>query len=98
MAHVKGLMMALLLATIWLYATPTSAAPHACCREFTRGKLPFRVIKGYSVQSVKELCPIDAIIFHTKKGQACADPALFWVQNYINRISRKARTLNQSRL
>ncbi|CAL8281630.1 unnamed protein product [Lota lota] len=99
MAHVKGLMMAVLtLAIICLYATQTSAASHACCREFSRGRIPFRVIRGYSVQSVVELCSIDAIIFHTKKGEACADPALEWVQNYIHRISTKARTFHKTQV
>uniref|UniRef100_A0A8C9X763 C-C motif chemokine n=1 Tax=Sander lucioperca TaxID=283035 RepID=A0A8C9X763_SANLU len=61
---------------------------HGCCRNYMALKIPFANIKGYSVQTVTELCPINAIIFHTKKGQACTNPALHWVMDYINRLSK----------
>uniref|UniRef100_A0A3Q3C5U5 C-C motif chemokine 20-like n=1 Tax=Haplochromis burtoni TaxID=8153 RepID=A0A3Q3C5U5_HAPBU len=57
--------------------------------------LPFYVeIKGYSVQTIKEMCPIDAIIFHTKKGKACANPALKWI--FRKKIMNKCSDLKQT--
>ncbi|KAM9845240.1 C-C motif chemokine 20a.3 [Aulostomus maculatus] len=82
---------ALLLLAICLMATNTSAAYNRCCRTYTRQKIPFGVIKGYSVQTVKEMCPINAIIFHVKRGKACSDPALDWVMDYVDRLRTKAR-------
>uniref|UniRef100_A0A3P9CTD9 C-C motif chemokine n=1 Tax=Maylandia zebra TaxID=106582 RepID=A0A3P9CTD9_9CICH len=55
---------------------PSFTAYPDCCRRYMRGKLPYSAIKGYSVQTDTEMCPINAIIFHTKKGKACANPAL----------------------
>lgn len=33
-----------------------------CCRTYMKGRLPFAIIKGYSVQTITELCPINAIM------------------------------------
>uniref|UniRef100_A0A669F6S8 Chemokine interleukin-8-like domain-containing protein n=1 Tax=Oreochromis niloticus TaxID=8128 RepID=A0A669F6S8_ORENI len=52
-------------------------------------RLPYSTIKGYSVQIDTEMCPINAIIFHTKKGKVCANPALKWVIDAIDQISEK---------
>uniref|UniRef100_A0A3P9CT97 C-C motif chemokine n=1 Tax=Maylandia zebra TaxID=106582 RepID=A0A3P9CT97_9CICH len=71
-----------------------TAYPH-CCRGYITGKLPYSAIKGYSVQTDTEMCPINAIIFHTKKGKACANPALKWVIDAINRIRKKAQRIHQ---
>uniref|UniRef100_A0A3P9L2J2 C-C motif chemokine n=1 Tax=Oryzias latipes TaxID=8090 RepID=A0A3P9L2J2_ORYLA len=57
-----------------------------CCRTYMKGRLPFAIIKGYSVQTITELCPINAIIFHTRKGKTCANPALNWVMEYVERL------------
>ncbi|XP_006810176.1 C-C motif chemokine 20-like [Neolamprologus brichardi] len=73
----------------------TSAAYPDCCRRYMTGRLPYSAIKGYSVQTVTEMCPINAIIFHTKKGKACANPALKWVIDAIDRIRKKAQKIHQ---
>ncbi|XP_016535043.1 C-C motif chemokine 20-like, partial [Poecilia formosa] len=57
-----------------------------CCRRYTHRKIPFSEIKGFSVQKRTDLCPINAIIFHTKTGKRCADPTQEWVMNYVSRI------------
>ncbi|KAL3988413.1 carbonic anhydrase 4 [Sarotherodon galilaeus] len=82
------------LLTVCLTAN-TSAAYRHCCRRYMTGRLPFAAIKGYSVQTDTEMCPINAIIFHTKKGKACADPALKWVIDAINRMRNKAQKIHQ---
>ncbi|XP_031136847.1 C-C motif chemokine 20a.3 isoform X1 [Sander lucioperca] len=95
MVPIKATVMVITLLTICLMATNTSAAVrHGCCRNYMALKIPFANIKGYSVQTVTELCPINAIIFHTKKGQACTNPALHWVMDYINRLRSKAQLVH----
>uniref|UniRef100_A0A3P9CTN9 C-C motif chemokine n=1 Tax=Maylandia zebra TaxID=106582 RepID=A0A3P9CTN9_9CICH len=71
----------------FFFATIQNTYPD-CCRRYMRGKLPYSAIKGYSVQTDTEMCPINAIIFHTKKGKACANPALKWVIDAIDRIRK----------
>uniref|UniRef100_A0A3B3DYS5 Chemokine interleukin-8-like domain-containing protein n=1 Tax=Oryzias melastigma TaxID=30732 RepID=A0A3B3DYS5_ORYME len=55
-----------------------------CCRKYMKGKLPFAIIKGYSVPAVTECVPSN---FHTRKGNTCANPYLPWVMEYVERIS-----------
>nr|XP_020471910.1 C-C motif chemokine 20-like [Monopterus albus] len=94
MVSVKATVTVITLLTICLLATNTSAAHYECCRRYMTIKIPFVSIKGYSVQTVAELCPINAIIFHTKKGKACTNPALNWVMDYINRLKTKAQMVH----
>ncbi|XP_034039072.1 C-C motif chemokine 20a.3 [Thalassophryne amazonica] len=93
MVQIKGL---ILLLTICLSDVCTSAAyhSHGCCRQYTRGKIPLNNIKGYSVQTVKEMCPINAIIFHTKRGKVCTNPAFDWVMDYVNHLRKKAEIVH----
>ncbi|KAF3699280.1 C-C motif chemokine 20 [Channa argus] len=86
--------MVITLLTVCLLATHTSAVYPECCRRYMTVKLPFGAIKGYSVQTVREMCPINAIIFHTKKGKACTNPALDWVMDYVNRVRNKAQMVH----
>ncbi|XP_035026681.1 C-C motif chemokine 20a.3 [Hippoglossus stenolepis] len=94
MVSVKAAVMVITLLTFCLLATETSAANYECCRGYMKFRLPFHAIRGYSVQTRKEMCPINAIIFHTKRGQACTDPTLSWVMDYINRIRTKAEMVH----
>ncbi|KAM4552539.1 C-C motif chemokine 4 homolog [Odontesthes bonariensis] len=95
MVSIKVAMMAITLITVCVLASNTSAVYRGCCRSYIKGKLPFQVIKGYSVQDVTEMCPINAIIFHTKKGKVCTNPALQWVMDYVNRLRNKAQRVHQ---
>ncbi|KAK2822321.1 hypothetical protein Q5P01_022386 [Channa striata] len=94
MVSVRDSVMVITLLTLCLLATNTSAGYHECCRRYMTVKLPFVAIKGYSVQTNIEMCPINAIIFHTKKGKACTNPALDWVMDYVNRIRNKAQMVH----
>ncbi|XP_056149659.1 C-C motif chemokine 20a.3 [Lampris incognitus] len=86
----------LMLLGIAVFAQHTSsAASRECCRSYSEGRLPFRIISGFSVQTVRQLCPFRAIIFHTHKGKACADPALDWVMDYITRLRNKAQMVHR---
>uniref|UniRef100_A0A3Q0SRH9 C-C motif chemokine n=1 Tax=Amphilophus citrinellus TaxID=61819 RepID=A0A3Q0SRH9_AMPCI len=94
MVSVKVVVMVIALVTICLTAN-TSAAYRLCCRRYMTGRLPGSAIMGYSVQTDTEMCPISAIIFHTKKGKACANPALKWVMDAVDRIRNKAQKVHQ---
>ncbi|TSO57302.1 C-C motif chemokine 20 [Bagarius yarrelli] len=60
---------------------------HACCIKYTRTPLDFKVIKGYAVQSSREVCRIDAIIFLTKSNKkVCASAEDEWVQKVLDQL------------
>uniref|UniRef100_UPI0037E8DC14 C-C motif chemokine 20-like n=1 Tax=Semicossyphus pulcher TaxID=241346 RepID=UPI0037E8DC14 len=98
MVSIKATVMVITLLTFCLLATSTSAVSPGCCRRYMKTKLPFPPIKGYSVQKSSEFCPISAIIFHTKKGQACTNPALNWVMEYVNRLRTQAQVVHKASL
>ncbi|RVE61835.1 hypothetical protein OJAV_G00174290 [Oryzias javanicus] len=88
----------ILMAVLAVCVQQTDAAMGSrCCRKYMKNKLPFPIIKGYSIQDLTEFCPINAIIFHTRKGKTCANPALSWVMEYVERIRKRAQKVhNQS--
>ncbi|KAK5859891.1 hypothetical protein PBY51_021410 [Eleginops maclovinus] len=94
MVSIKASVMVITLLTICLLATNASPVHHGCCRSYMKNKIPCFKIKGYSVQTVTELCPINAIIFHTGKGKACTNPALNWVMDCVNRLRNKAHIVH----
>ncbi|XP_070775558.1 C-C motif chemokine 20a.3 [Enoplosus armatus] len=94
MVSIKATVMVITLLTFCVLATSTSVGYYQCCRSYMTTKIPFRPIKGYSVQTVTELCPINAIIFHTKRGKACTNPALNWVMDYVDRLRNKAQRVH----
>ncbi|XP_037386747.1 C-C motif chemokine 20a.3 isoform X2 [Pygocentrus nattereri] len=70
---------------------PPTLADHSriksCCRKYTKGEIPFTRIRGYSIQTVRTFCNIDAIIFHTSIGRnVCADPSQNWVMETIHKL------------
>uniref|UniRef100_A0A3B3V4G5 C-C motif chemokine n=1 Tax=Poecilia latipinna TaxID=48699 RepID=A0A3B3V4G5_9TELE len=81
----KALVTATLVA-LCVLATNTHAAYTFCCRRYVHRKIPFSEIKGFSVQRSTVLCPINAIIFHTNKGNRCADSTQEWVMDYVSYI------------
>ncbi|PWA25201.1 hypothetical protein CCH79_00005234, partial [Gambusia affinis] len=86
MVSMKVTVMMATLAVLCVLATNTHAALYgSCCRRY-HPKPKFSDILGFSVQKRIELCNISAIIFHTKKGKRCADPAFGWVLDYVSRI------------
>ncbi|XP_070830973.1 C-C motif chemokine 20a.3 [Chaetodon trifascialis] len=94
MVSIKATAMAIMLLTFCLLATHASAAYHGCCRSYMKGRIPFAAIKGYSVQTISEMCPIDAFIFLTRKGKACCNPALPWVMDHVNKLRNKAQMVH----
>ncbi|XP_017165712.1 C-C motif chemokine 20-like [Poecilia reticulata] len=97
MVSMKVTVMVVTLLTLCVLATNTHAALYTnCCRRYQLGKPRFSDIKGFSVQKKTELCSINAIIFHTKKGKKCADPALEWVLDYVSRIEYEAQKVHKN--
>ncbi|XP_042354362.1 C-C motif chemokine 20a.3 [Plectropomus leopardus] len=94
MVSIKATVTVIALLTVCLLLTNASAASYTCCQTYMTTKLPFSRIKGYSVQTITEVCHINAIIFHTKRGKACTNPALPWVMDYINRLRNKAQLVH----
>ncbi|XP_035993982.1 regakine-1-like [Fundulus heteroclitus] len=95
MISIKVTVMVATLVTLCILSTDTHAAHMSCCRRHMVGRIPFSDIKGFSVQKITELCPISAIIFHTKKGKRCANPALAWVMDYVSRLENMALDVHQ---
>ncbi|KAK9539137.1 hypothetical protein VZT92_004264 [Zoarces viviparus] len=93
MASIKATVAVLTLLSACLLITNASGH-HGCCRSYMTARIPFLKIKGYSVQTITETCHIHAIIFHTKKGKACMNPALNWVMQYIHRLGNKAQMVH----
>ncbi|XP_040000249.1 C-C motif chemokine 20a.3 [Xiphias gladius] len=94
MVSIKTALTVITLLTICLLATDTSALNPECCRRYMLTKIPFTAIRGYSVQTHKELCSLNAIIFHTRKGKACTNPALNWVMDYVDRLRNRAQMVH----
>uniref|UniRef100_A0A3B5Q264 C-C motif chemokine n=1 Tax=Xiphophorus maculatus TaxID=8083 RepID=A0A3B5Q264_XIPMA len=92
MVSMKVTVMMVTLVTLCVLATNTHAAYIVCCRRYLPGKLPLSEIRGFSLQENKELCQIRAIIFHTRKGERCADPTKKWVMDYVIHIEYKNRS------
>ncbi|XP_024129959.1 C-C motif chemokine 20a.3 [Oryzias melastigma] len=97
MMSIKAAFIVIAFLTVCVQQTD-AALGFRCCRKYMKGKLPFAIIKGYSVQKVTELCPINAIIFHTRKGNTCTNPALSWVMEYVERIRKRAQKVHNESL
>ncbi|CAG5896780.1 unnamed protein product [Menidia menidia] len=95
MVSVKVKAMAIALVAVCVLASNTDAVYRGCCQSYIKGRLPFAVIRGYSVQDITEMCPISAIIFHTRKAKICCDPAQEWVMDYVNRLRNKAQRVHR---
>ncbi|TNN67805.1 C-C motif chemokine 20 [Liparis tanakae] len=94
MVSIRAAVAVLTLLLACLPATNAYAGLPGCCRSYMTSKIPFKRIRGYSVQTDIEMCPINAIIFHTKRGKACTNPALNWVMDYVNRLRNKAQMVH----
>ncbi|XP_041127261.1 C-C motif chemokine 20-like [Polyodon spathula] len=93
MAHCKLLVVAMaLLLTLNMFSEQVSAQYQDCCMSHSKKALPCRGIRGYSIQSVKDLCNIEAVVFHTIRGKnICADPAQKWVMDRITCLKNRVK-------
>ncbi|XP_067850854.1 C-C motif chemokine 20-like [Heptranchias perlo] len=91
----KKLTMAMLLGLLMLsmidkFPFADAQSPVDCCLSYSKKALPLKLIAGYVRQFSNELCSINAVIFHTKKGRSiCANPGDEWVKRIIERFLKK---------
>ncbi|KGL72607.1 C-C motif chemokine 20, partial [Tinamus guttatus] len=80
LASLLGLLLLLLL------CAPSQAQSNQdCCLSYSKVRLPQRAIMGYTEQLSSEVCDINAIIFHTRRGlKACVNPKEPWVKKHLS--------------
>ncbi|XP_059804973.1 C-C motif chemokine 20-like [Hypanus sabinus] len=78
------------------FSDSVSAVTHAdCCLNYSKHRLPRKLISGYLEQNSNEMCEIDAIILYTIRGRAvCVDPDQPWVKRTLFFLSKKLKTLS----
>ncbi|XP_072110747.1 C-C motif chemokine 20-like [Mobula birostris] len=78
------------------FSHSVSAVSHAdCCLNYSKHRLPRKLISGYLEQNSSEICEIDAIILYTVRGRAvCVDPNQPWVKRILYFLSKKLKTLS----
>ncbi|KAL0966464.1 hypothetical protein UPYG_G00295590 [Umbra pygmaea] len=75
-----------------------SEAQQACCTSYTQRPMPIHLIRGYSIQTIKGRCNLNAIIFHLLKFRnVCVDPTKSWVMENIRKLREKAEELNKNK-
>ncbi|KAM3604126.1 uncharacterized protein V6R79_006819 [Siganus canaliculatus] len=86
------LLAALLCFVTWMTRAYASHGPVAnCCMQWSTTKIPAQLIVYYNNQT-GGLCPIDAIIFHTKKGKRiCSDPSDGWARKVIQKLDAQKK-------
>ncbi|XP_066509076.1 C-C motif chemokine 20-like [Hoplias malabaricus] len=95
MTQISGSALTLLL-VLTVSLCCQNATAFACCRKYTKGEIPFGIIRGYSIQTMRGVCNIDAIVFHTSIGRnVCADPAQSWVMESIRKLKEKVKALKK---
>ncbi|XP_028648227.1 C-C motif chemokine 20-like [Erpetoichthys calabaricus] len=84
----------MLLFTIHFSVELSIASNHDCCISYAKTSVPCYRLKGYTIQTNKDSCNIDAIIFHTIKNiRICANPSDKWVISRISCLKEKAMKL-----
>ncbi|XP_075875848.1 C-C motif chemokine 20-like [Nelusetta ayraudi] len=70
---------------------------NACCRSYSRRRVPVNLIKGYREQTDTGICPIEAIIFLTTwKAQICASLKDEWVKKVLQKLSSKLNKMSKA--
>ncbi|XP_066478760.1 C-C motif chemokine 20 [Tiliqua scincoides] len=79
-----------------LLGTSEAQSNQDCCLSYNKEHLPRWAITGFTEQRSSEVCDIDAIIFHTKRGlKACANPKDRWVKRHLHWLSEKLKKMSQ---
>ncbi|XP_025895897.1 C-C motif chemokine 20 [Nothoprocta perdicaria] len=92
----RSLALASLLGLLLLLSAPCQAQSNQdCCLSYSKVRLPQRAIMGYSEQLSSEVCDINAIIFHTRRGlKACVNPKEPWVKKHLSWLSLKLKRMS----
>ncbi|XP_055059404.1 C-C motif chemokine 20a.3 [Misgurnus anguillicaudatus] len=94
MARISVTSMLMVLALSTLCA---DALAFSCCRKYTQRKINnISMIRGFSIQSMRENCHIDAVILHARRGlNICADPSKPWVTEIISQLRKKVEEIKK---
>ncbi|XP_028833910.1 C-C motif chemokine 20-like [Denticeps clupeoides] len=69
-----------------------------CCTKYSSSVLPIERVRGFSIQTRRGNCNLDAIILHTVKGKhVCVDPLQNWVIGIVNKLKAKVQDLRQKK-
>ncbi|XP_073481580.1 LOW QUALITY PROTEIN: C-C motif chemokine 20-like [Aquarana catesbeiana] len=80
----------ILVAVVVVLCLLGNAQVFDCCYSYHKTPVSVKAIKSYTTQRSNEVCPIDAIIFRTKKGKVfCADSTDGWVKRAIRILGKK---------
>ncbi|CAN9506035.1 unnamed protein product [Ophioblennius macclurei] len=71
----KQVCLAALCAVVVLAAFIDSTQSASCCLNYIHRRLPCKRLLGYSIQTINQLCDIEAVVFHVRGKYLCADPA-----------------------
>ncbi|XP_051740299.1 monocyte chemotactic protein 1B isoform X6 [Ctenopharyngodon idella] len=87
-------LMFLLVLVLFCSLQMTSSAPRAvnvaekCCIEFSKVKIPVRLVKSYSW--TRSDCPRQAIVFHMISGkEICVDPETTWASGHVAKVDQR---------
>ncbi|XP_048020135.1 C-C motif chemokine 2-like [Megalobrama amblycephala] len=94
MTRVSAIVIVLMVVALSVLSADASAL--SCCRRYNKkGKVPMQIIKGYSIQDMRN-CHINAIIFHTNGGKnICTDPTKAWVIDSIRKLREKVQAISK---
>ncbi|XP_033894126.2 C-C motif chemokine 20-like [Acipenser ruthenus] len=71
------------------------AAAAGCCYSYSIKPLHCSRIRGYTIQTTKDACNIDAIVFHSIGNRnICANPLDKWVMDRIECLNRRVDNIN----
>ncbi|XP_078136351.1 C-C motif chemokine 20b [Sander vitreus] len=88
MASSKVFLLCSLVILTTFIGTTQSAS---CCLRYARRQLPCQRLLGYSHQTIKNSCDINAVIFHVPGRFVCADPSTNWTQRGIKCLDQRRR-------
>uniref|UniRef100_UPI00398F15F3 C-C motif chemokine 20-like n=1 Tax=Pristiophorus japonicus TaxID=55135 RepID=UPI00398F15F3 len=70
-------------------------SPIDCCLSYSTKAFPLKLVAGYVRQFSNEMCSINAVIFHTRRGRSiCANPNDEWVKrNIVGFLKREMKQM-----
>ncbi|KAJ8011717.1 hypothetical protein DPEC_G00061140 [Dallia pectoralis] len=96
----KYLNVILLLCSLMIFCQGTpiiSPRRLFCCVEYQIQPIPIKSIKGYRMQSSREMCHIDAVIFTTMNNrEVCGNKNDEWVRKALDQSSKKNKKMSGS--
>ncbi|XP_053198483.1 C-C motif chemokine 20b [Scomber japonicus] len=92
----KVCLLAALCSLTILFTCISSTQSASCCMRYRRGRLPpcSRVL-GYTIQTIKTTCDLNAIIFHVPGAFVCADPSRRLTQMRMKCVDDKRRVITK---